>query len=83
MSAANIIGTASGLNNFKIGEQFMLGGWLTRWNMGIAIKIGQMPYIIPLEAQVYDKIRFAYSKLAYDEEIAPAVSTSVLYNLHW
>lgn len=51
--------------------------------MGIAGKIGQMPYIIPLRAQVYDKdldLQKNYSaQIAYDEEIAP-VSTSVLYN---
>lgn len=57
MSAANIIGTASGLNNgFKIGEPGYAWGLINQdRNMGIAGKIGQMPYIIPLRVQVYDK----------------------------
>ena len=86
MSAANIIGTASGLNNgFKIGEPGYAWGLINQdRNMGIAGKIGQMPYIIPLRVQVYDKdldLQKNYSaQIAYDEEIAPAVSTSVLYN---
>lgn len=86
MTDAKIIGTATGVNNgFKIGEPGYTWGLINQdRTMGIAGKIGQMPYVIPLRVQIYDKdldVQKNYSaQIAYDEEIAPAVSTSVLYN---
>ena len=86
MTDAKIIGTASGVNNgFKIGEPGHAWGLINQdRTMGIAGKIGQMPYVIPLRVQIYDKdldVQKNYAaQIAYDEEIAPAVSTSVLYN---
>lgn len=86
MTDADIISTASGVNNgFKIGVPGKAVGTINQdRESGVAGRLGYFPQVVPMQVAVSDKgtasnVRYDV-QIAYHEELIPALAATIVYN---
>lgn len=86
MTEADIISTASGVNNgFKIGVPGKAVGTINQdRENGVAGRLGYFPQVVPMQIAVSDKgtvssVRYDV-QIAYHEELIPALAATIVYN---
>lgn len=86
MTDADIISTASGVNNgFKIGVPGKAVGTINQdRENGVAGRLGYFPQVVPMQVAVSDKgtasnVRYDV-QIAYHEELIPALAATIVYN---
>lgn len=86
MTEADIISTASGVNNgFKIGVPGKAVGTINQdRESGVAGRLGYFPQVVPMQVAVDDKGTASNNRydvqLAYHEELIPALAATIAYN---